>query len=361
MQEKLHHIHIAILIYMIQSAAILFQLPRLTAQHFGTNGWLILIVISLTAMLNIWLISIVYRLGHGQSIFQILQQTIPKFMLYPCYVILALFWSHLAALVGKDYMFLIQLSGFPTVSTNMLLFLTLTLAFLLLIKGIYNIVKATVIFFYMTIWTVALLGFHLEEFRFRRMTSFLFQGDTNMVEGFFEVYTAFLGYELVILLFPYVHRTTRLFKGVYIGNLITTTTYLGVSIVSFGFFSFGQLNELVFPTLTLMKFIETPVIERLENLVFSLFLLKTLVTVVLFYWGAQELMRQVFPKVNPSWIGLALIGSSFITISFLRVYRDVNRWFMLVGKIEVVIAFSLPLVLITILAIQNRKKVTASG
>ncbi|MBT2290295.1 hypothetical protein J7E73_14320 [Paenibacillus albidus] len=64
-------------------------MPRQLADYFGTNGWLFLLVCYLLSAGNIGLIALVYKLGGGRSVFEILEQSLPKLILYPVYVSLA--------------------------------------------------------------------------------------------------------------------------------------------------------------------------------------------------------------------------------------------------------------------------------
>ncbi|MCD8509411.1 MAG: spore germination protein [Bacillus sp. (in: Bacteria)] len=294
MKKEVHYINIAILIYMTQSAVTLFSLARITAEYFGTNGWLSLFPVYFLALSNIYLIILVFRKGEGQSIFAILSSSIPKYILYPAYFLIALVWSHTSIFIGKEYMMMVQMTAFTTVSSNLLLMITGTLAFLLLKKGIHSIIHASSMFFILTVWTIFLLGFHLVEFKFSRFTPFILQGDTEMVKGSMEIFSGFLGYQFTLLLFPYITRTTKLFKGIFLGHSFTLFIYLGICIVSYGFFSFDQLKAIIYPLISIMKFIETPIIERLENIIFSVFVLKMLVTKVMYYWGAFEMLKEIF-------------------------------------------------------------------
>lgn len=208
MREKLNQYHIAILVYMIQSAFMFFNLPRLLAENFGTNGWIALLICSAVATVNIFLISLVYRHGRGRSIFAILEQSIPKWILVPFYFGMAAVSALFGCLVMKQYVLLFQMVAFPTTNPMVFKFLCDILVLLLMRKGLYNISKAATIFYYCTFWLFFLLPYFLGEFRWVRLTPFLFQGGTHQLEDWLEVYMAFLGYELS-LFFSLMSRKRR--------------------------------------------------------------------------------------------------------------------------------------------------------
>ena len=73
-----------------------------------------MIPISILICLNIYLIYWVYRLGKGQSIFEILEKSIPKFILVPFYLAFSMVWALIGCLVAKEYVLIFQMFAFPT-------------------------------------------------------------------------------------------------------------------------------------------------------------------------------------------------------------------------------------------------------
>nr|WP_238327728.1 GerAB/ArcD/ProY family transporter [Paenibacillus gorillae] len=145
-KERLAPFHVMILIFMTQSGVMSFILPQLLADNFGTNGWASVIGFGLIATVNIGLIGLIYKLGRGRSIFEILEQAFPKFLLYPIYAAIASLWTMLGCLAGKEYVLIFQMFAFPTTNPMVFKLALDVLVFWLLTKGIYNISKAATIF-----------------------------------------------------------------------------------------------------------------------------------------------------------------------------------------------------------------------
>ena len=83
---------------------------------------------------------------------------------------------------------------------------------------------------------------HLDEFvayilywgiQIRAINALSFQDNSNMTEGFFHIYLAYMGYELCLLFFPYTDKKTKLFRAVIYGHLIRTVSYVLLGFVSF--------------------------------------------------------------------------------------------------------------------------------
>ncbi|WP_409289814.1 GerAB/ArcD/ProY family transporter [Peribacillus sp. SCS-37] len=360
-RETLHSIHIIIFIYLIQSGVVLFSLPRILAQGFGTNGWAALFIISGGGMVSILLIGAVYRMGEGESIFIILENSMPKVFIYVLYSSLIIIWSLLACIVGKQYLFIFQLIAGPTASEMVLKMAYAFLAYLIAVKSLYNIGKLAFLFFILTIWMLVLNVFLLDDVSLVHFPPFLFKDGGNWIKASFDVFTSLLGFELSILFFPYVNKRSRLIVSVLIGNAVTTVVYLITCIMCFGFFGYEYLKVLIFPFIDLLSNIELPFIERIENFLYALFLFKALMGSVMYYWAAKECAARVFKKTGEEKIVFFLIAATYF-ISFIPSTLDeISTWLGFLANAETVIAFALPALVIAVLFFRKRGMSHAKG
>lgn len=355
MKEKLSPFQAAILIYLIQSGVTLFSLPRLIAEAFGTNGWIGLIIISFIVNINLVLIWLVFKISKGKSMLEIIA-IFPKWITLPFCLFIAMVWMLLGVMVMVKFTMILKVLFYQNVSLIYLLSMAYILTYLLLKKDLYQIAKSTVVIFYFTVWTVFLLAFHLPEFSFIRLTPFIFKGETDMLKGGLSIYTALLGYEMSILFIHMIEK--KQLKSLIAGNSITLLIYLGVTFVSFGFFSFEQLLRETYPVVTLLGYISFPVLERVENFTFSVFGLKVLMTTVMYLWGSKELIHYQFKKIKSTFLLIGILIISFFVSFIPKVIKDVEQWLTYITYAATAIAFLLPiLLLITVLftKIMNRK------
>lgn len=352
-KEALSFAHVAILVYMTQTGVIVFSLPQIEAQYFGTNGWLSVIICSAIVTMNLLVIGLVYRIGKGKSIFECMEIALPKWTLAPLYIGLICVWSMLGLMVVKEYVLIFQMMAFPTTHPMLLTLIVDLLILYLVTKGIYNIGKAASAFYWLIIWMLLLLLFFIGDFEWSRMTTFVFQGGESLKQGFIAMMTAFLGYELCMLLFPYANRKTKVTRAALMGNGLLTFSYLALSIISFGFFSFQQLKVMLFPLLDLMAYIVFPFVERLENFFYGIFLFSIIVTATMYLWSATEAGKRLFPRMKSKFLSFAFVGLQF-GVSFIPDTLDeVKNWLDMIGKIEIGIAFGLPLFILMLLFLRK--------
>lgn len=354
MQEKLSQFHVAILIYMIQSGVVLYRLPQMLAEQFGTNGWLVIIPMSLIASANILLIGAVYRLGKGASILVILEQSIPRFILYPFYLVMICVWAMIGCLVCKHYVLIFQMVAFPTTNPMIFKIALDVLIFLLMTKSIYNISKAATVFFWMLIWMVLLLFFFYKDFQWSRLTPFIFQGSTLTIDGFLDVYSAFAGYTLCLFLFPYSDKKTKLIKAALAGNLFTAITYIYIGFIAFGFYNYDQLKTLQFPFLNLLAYIQLPFVQATENLLYGFFMFSIIITAVMYFWSAKEVSQRMFP-INDRLLSAIILAAAYGFSFIPDVLSEVDQWLTYLGYAELALSLGLPLGLIFLLLIVRKR------
>ncbi|REE78921.1 spore germination protein (amino acid permease) [Paenibacillus taihuensis] len=358
--EKLSPYHIVILVYMTQFGVIIFSLPQLLSKAFGTNGWVMNLIFAIIVIVNMLLIGAAYWMGKGKSIFVILERAMPRIMLYPLYLFLMFVWSVLGCLVAKEYVLIFQMIAFPTTHPMFFKIALDLLVFWLMIQGIYNISKSITMLFYLTIWMLPVVCFFYADFSWSRLTPFFFrEGQPSPVE-FVNIFASYLGYELILMVFPYTDKKSKLIKSSIIGSLLLAFIYTYLCIITFGFFSLRQLQRMAFPLLDLMAYIKFPFIERVENLFFGAFLFTTVATVVMYLWSAQETALQVFKRANVKLVAGVLVIFAYVIAFIPDTLSDVQHWLGLFAQLEIGIAFILPLLLVVVLAFTKNKKEAAS-
>ncbi|WP_236013463.1 GerAB/ArcD/ProY family transporter [Paenibacillus glycanilyticus] len=356
MKERLNPLPLSILIYSVQNGLALYTLPQVVAQYFGINGWLSIIFTFGLANLNILLIAVIYRLGKGRSIFEIIEATVPKWIMIPVYLFIICIWVGLASMIMREYIFILKIFFYPALSAVYFVIFFTVMSFQLLTGGIHQIMRAFVVLICFVMPMIVLLLYLIPDFEFARFTPFYLKGGTDYFEGTLRVYSIFLGIEVSMLFFPMVDKKWT--KSLYIGNFLSMSIYLMVTFMCFGFFSFDQILNDLYPIMTLFEYTEVPFLSRAENLCFCVFSFKVLATTVIYYWGAQQTLENVTKKIKPHlWI-IVILAAGFILALIPDSIAHVEKWLIWLSNGAVIIAWGLPIFVLGILFIQLLRKQT---
>ncbi|MBP3961499.1 GerAB/ArcD/ProY family transporter [Paenibacillus lignilyticus] len=359
MNAKLTFSQVIILAITLQYGIISFEMPRYLAEEFGYNGWLSLFGFGALASINLWLIALVYRFGKGVSIYKIARRVLPSGVVVPLCSLLILLWTVLGVLISKQYLLILRSTSFPTINPLYLYILLGALVLLMLSKDIIGIATATVIFFVCVFWLLILVPATLSNhFNFARFTPYLFKDAGFTLRGMLNIYFAFLGYELCLLLFPYSGKKTRLMQGFQISNLIVTLVYCFIAFLTFSFYSFEQLKQLAYPSLNTLSFIRFPFVQRVDDFIFNLFLLRALIITTMYLWAALELVKNMVATAKNRLIPYVAVSllAAIIAMWDRGDLQKTERLLHYIGITEIGVAFLLPALLLILIYIHHRKE-----
>ncbi|SFS57818.1 GerAB/ArcD/ProY family transporter [Paenibacillus sp. BC26] len=358
MNAKLTFSQVIILAMTLQYGIISFEMPRLLAEQFGYNGWIFLFGFGAMSSLNLWLIALVYRYGKGASIYKIASRVLPSGIVVALFSLLTLLWTVIGVLISKQFLLILRSTSFPTINPLYLYLLLGVLVLLLVSKGIISIATSTVIFFACMFWLLILVPQTLiNQFSFTRFTPYMFKDTAFTFQGILHIYFAFLGFELSLMLFPYSGKKTRLMLGFQIGNFFVTLLYCFIAFLTFSFYSFEQLKQLVYPSLNTLSFIRFPFVQRVDDFIFNLFLLRALIINSMYLWAALELVKNMITSAKKRiipYLALALLAAAVVMWNRGDLQKT-ERWLHYVGITEIGVAFLLPALLLILLYIYHWK------
>ncbi|WML41783.1 GerAB/ArcD/ProY family transporter [Neobacillus sp. OS1-2] len=125
----------------------------------------------------------------------------------------------------------------------------------------------------------------------------------------------YFGFETILGYFPFIKNGMASKKWVNIGLLYTTLLYVLITILTFMYFTQGKLQHLAWPTLTMIKVIQLPFLERFEFLFLFTWLLVLIPTFCIYLWSSVRIVKRTFSKVTPTFILFLFIVCYFLFTS----------------------------------------------
>lgn len=124
----------------------------------------------------------------------------------------------------------------------------------------------------------------------------------------------YFGVETIFVFFPFIKNGMKSSKWGHYGLLYTTIFYLVITLVTFMYFTQGKLQHLSWPTLSIIKIIQLPFLERFEFIFIFTWLLVFIPVVCTYMWSSVRIIKLTFKKLTPTFILFFLLGSSFLII-----------------------------------------------
>ncbi|MFS0861103.1 GerAB/ArcD/ProY family transporter [Fredinandcohnia sp. 179-A 10B2 NHS] len=147
-----------------------------------------------------------------------------------------------------------------------------------------------------------------------------------------EAAPIFLGFETVLVFLPFIKNRERSTKWGHIALFYTTILYTVIAIITFMYFTQRKLELLNWPTLTMIKIIQFPFLERFEFIFIFTWLLVIMPVICLYLWSAIRSIKLTIPKTKPTYVLLGVlaifhfINSELVDIEFSYLLAGVTSY-----------------------------------
>ncbi|WP_197479908.1 GerAB/ArcD/ProY family transporter [Paenibacillus swuensis] len=134
----------------------------------------------------------------------------------------------------------------------------------------------------------------------------------------------YIGVEALLMLYPFIKSPAKSQKWAQLSVLVATVLYTALILITYMFFSEGQLRLLIWPTFHMYMIIQLPFFQRLEYLVTSIFLVPLLANISLSLWVSCRFAKRSFHLKQ--WISLlVLLGGIGILGMLITNYETLQK------------------------------------
>ncbi|MGC5325244.1 GerAB/ArcD/ProY family transporter [Brevibacillus sp. SYSU BS000544] len=312
--KKLQPIHV---IFLVQNSMVgvgLLSLPH-DLSAAGYNQWILPAIFAVIAQLTLLSIYWLGRCYPDDTLFVINEKLLGKWLGKGISLFVIVYFMIQVATVTEGYLRLIQIVTLPyrTILGPMIV-LYIAMVYIAL-GGIKTIARFCIIGFLMTGWMIYYLQWAMAKGHPIHLFPLFDLTLHDFFSSFKTGYAAMMGYELLLVYFPYVVNQKKVYKHASIGIWITAAFYVTVCFTSAIYFTRWQMDNLRFPVLNLFKAVELSFIERIENFGVSLWVFLILTTACSYLWAAQKGIETIVNRENRGiLVACAIVSSLFILL-----------------------------------------------
>lgn len=293
-QNRLSWLQFTLLIYKTQIGVRILSASRILINDVETDGWILLMICCGIAILtSIWIYHVM-RLHPNETLFDLSERYLGKWLGKG----VSLVWIVYGWIVSTYVLFmtihLINIWILPNTRFYLLMLLLLVPIYMIANRGIQLMGRFAEFVFLSAFFMPVLVLFALQDAEWQNLLPVLKDGWEPIFRHLPIGLPFFAGFELSFFWYPYIKEKEKALRGIILANLLTLYILLVVTIVSFVKFSPLEIKQLVWPTVSLLKFIQFPFLERLEVIVLSIYIYVLLATVIPYLFVALLGIRRLF-------------------------------------------------------------------
>jgi spore germination protein (amino acid permease) len=255
-----------------------------------------------------------------------------------------------------NYIEVMQTWVFPTVPTWLFSISILLLVVYGVTGGLRVIAGAGFFSIILSLWILSIIGYPLRFVDFDHLLPVMESNITSILKGAYKMGITLIGFEILYMVYPFMENRKKVIKFAHLGVAATNILYLVVMLLTIIYFSSGQLENTIWPTLSLFKIVKLPFIERTEYVAVSFWLLIILPNLLLYMWAAVRGVKRTFGKKTKGviWFFSFII---FLVSFFINTRSKINQFTDFFDNIAFYIAFCYPFILYILALI--KKKMTS--
>jgi spore germination protein AB len=303
------------LIHSVQVGVGVLGYQRIIAQSAGYDAWMAVIIAGLLTNVITFFIFKVVRNGGGDLI-EANNLAFGKWLGKLFDAVYLLYFCLITVTVTRTYIEVIQVWMYPRMEPWLFALFFFLLA-VYVVSGGLRVVAGTA--FFGTVLPAYLLlsfAFTFPFSDFRNILPVWDHSALDMLKSTRDMTLSFLGYETLLIFYPYINNGEKAHKWAHRGLFFTTILITVLTIVSFAFFSEGQLKKTVWATLSMWKIVELPFVERFEYIGIANWCLIILPNVCISLWCSSRIAKRSFKwsqrKTLYFLAALAVAAVSFI-------------------------------------------------
>lgn len=345
------------LIHSTQTGVALLNFQNKIIKGAEQEAWVSMLLVGLSFHLIIWLMFFLLKKSKHGDILSLHQQLFGKWI---GNVMNLFFYGYMLLIVStviRSYLSVLITWVFPY-TPIWLLSIILIFVITNVVIGGFRVITG-ICFWGMVIPTLLLLTIYF-PLQYAYWTNLLPVFNHSLNDYFISAQNSVLLYsgpEFLLVYFPFIKNNEISQKWVHFSQAYTTLLYLLITIVSFVYFSHGQLEHTLWATLIMTKIINLPFVERFEYIYIFTWLLVILPPCCIALWSGIRILKESFKFKSRMAIWMSIIIVHLIVIN-IRSKTDVDN----MGSFLNIISSSfiyiyVPLLFLIFITIQKVKKI----
>ncbi|MFZ7946342.1 GerAB/ArcD/ProY family transporter [Neobacillus sp. 19] len=330
-----------------------FDFQRRIAKHAGYDAWISILFTGLCLHLILWMMFKIAETVNGDLVTAhtyVAGNLLGKVLSFP---LIGYFLLHSLATL-RTFIEIIQIWMFPELSIFWFTFFFLVLCMYIVFSGLRTIVGIAFFSLVLPSYLLLTFSFNIPFSNFESLLPIWDHSVTDLLKGSFQMTLSIIGFEIVLFLYPFIKDPQKSKKWAHLAVLTTTLLLTIFAIISFAYFSEGQLQKALWPTLSMWKIVKLSFVDRFEFIGIANWNLIILPNVCISIWIGSRLIKRIFP-INQKKGMYMFIIAQLAAINFIHTREQIDFLNRIVAKIG--FAFTMLYIPLLFITVQIAKRV----
>lgn len=339
-------------IHSVQVGVGILGFQSILVQYAGYDSWISLFIAELATHAIIWMM---YKiLNYGKSdIISIQKRIFGKWIGGFLSFIFVLYFLLLAIMTLRIYIQVVNVWMFPRANIIVIASIFAVLLYYVISGGFKVVAGMCFLGVVIPLYLILTLLAPLEFAHYSNLLPIMTHSIYSILLSAKEAVLSFLGFETLLIYYPFIKKAEASQKYAHYGVMFTVFIYLCVAIVSFVFYSEGQIKSYLWPTLEFWKIIQMPFVERFEFIGISSWALVILPNMSLFLWSSSRGIRSIF-GLNQKKTLMGLLAILVFCMWFFQGHIRVDQLTNSVANLGLIISFVYIPLLFVILMVHKK-------
>ncbi|WP_066056815.1 GerAB/ArcD/ProY family transporter [Robertmurraya korlensis] len=336
--------------YLVQAIQIgvgILGFQRLLTKAAGNDAWISILFAGIGVHVIIWM---TYKILDKQEgdITDVHKILFGKWIGAALSLLLIMYLSLLSITILRTYIEVVQVWIFPGIRISLFSASILIIVFYVVNGGLRTVTGMAVLGVILPAYLLFSLFYPLKYSFFENLLPIFDHSILEILQSTKQVTLSILGFETLLFYYPFLKEARKSQKWAHLGSASTIFVYLAVMVVSTAYFSEEQLMRNIWATLTMLKIVELPFVERVEYVAISSWLFVILPNICLAIWAASRGLKRILNKKQRPMVVLLLIFVCVVSctlrtreqVDMLNNYTAQIGFFLIYGYIPFLFLFS---------------------
>lgn len=343
------------LVHSMQVGIGVLGFQRIIALTAGYDAWMSVIFAGLSIHIIIWMMYKILETVDGDIVTAhsfVFGKKIGKLLSLP----FVLYFLMIAMTLLRTFIEVVQVWMFQDMSTFWYSFAFCGLAIYIIFGGFRTVTGVAFFGVVLPAYLILTFFFTIPYADVQNLLPIFDHSIKDLAMASYQMSLTYLGYEVLLFFYPYIKDPQKSKKWAHLGVLYTTVLYTLLTIVTFTYFSEGQLQKNIWATLTMWKVVEMPFVERFEYIGIANWNIIILPNFCIALWCGSRIVKRV-TNIKQKYGVLLLAMITLIFINFFKSREQINTIIDYTGKIAFFLNYGyIPLLFFLVLIVKKVKK-----